>query len=144
MTDAELEELLNLAKSEKTTYENSGYTDIEYFIIDCNIQPSETERVDILLIHWYYIKWCISKKIKPLFLDNFGKYFIKRFKRYKAERRRQYYVKNSDQFNVSQDELWQIRKYHREYRMRKVRSDARQKAKKKKKQCETSRSKKTI
>lgn len=105
-----LEELLELALSEETHDGYERLTDIETFILETKIRPSEKVRVEGPLIYWAYCKWCKTKRIVPLKRHPFFAEFKKRFTVVLNDHGGPKYLVEPEPFEISKDEWWVMRK----------------------------------
>lgn len=107
-------DLLELAKQDAPSKPIDEHdSEIEDFIVDLNITADPMGCVDMKDIHWFYVKWCDTKKIEPLHRKRFGIFFGKKFEKRKSFNRRTYRV-NAEPFKMDNREYWMMVNYHRE------------------------------
>lgn len=103
MSSKSLEELLELLYQSTDTVEKLA-SEMDMFVQDHEIEPSETDKVDARVIYWIYLRWKLGGHGTESALSRveFSRQMSKRFKRGKDKER--YFRIKKNQFRLSEDE----------------------------------------
>lgn len=119
-SDIKLEDLLALLKEEEIPQLESEPTDLDLFIFDFKITPSETQKVRTSVIYAFYLAWKdagFGTDYAPIGDRLFFKMFSQKFKRHRWGSRR-FYMIEQEPFEVTR---WQLEEIKRNIQRRKRR-----------------------
>lgn len=115
------EELLEIAKSTRTTDESERPDEVTEFILANSIKPSITEWIEGQQVYWNYRIWCIANKLKFKDRVPFHKEFSKRFNKKMVHTGMYGYgIEDSMRFRLTPAEWFKMRKQFRDEKSKKA------------------------